>query len=101
MNANRWVVVGLLFGIVSCGGDGTTPPVPVASIVVTAPATAIEAGATMQLTAVTNDASGKQLSGRAVLWSSNDPVIASVSSGGQMTALSAGTATITATSEGK
>lgn len=54
----------------------------------------------MQLTAATFDASAGSLTGRTITWSSNN-ASASVSTSGFVTGNSAGTATITATSEGK
>lgn len=56
---------------------------------------------TLQLSATTVDAQGHTLSGRTVTWSSSAGTVASVSSTGLVTALSVGSATITATSEGK
>src|SRR5262249_38668434 len=41
------------------------------------------------------------LAGRVVTWGSSDPTVATVSSSGLVTGVAAGTATITATSEGK
>lgn len=76
-------------------------PVPVASVVV-APSTAtLDVGGTTTLTATTLDASGKPLTGRVVDWTSSDPGVATVSSTGVVTGVAAGTATITASSEGK
>src|SRR6266849_2368281 len=80
---------------------GTTPPVPVATVDVT-PATAnVPVGGTVQLTATPKDANGTPLSGRTVSCSSSNPSVASVTSSGQVTGVAAGSATITATSEGK
>lgn len=79
----------------------TVDVVPVASVSV-APATSnLTVGATVQLTATTNDAAGNVLTGRPVTWSSGTPGVATVSSSGLVTAVAAGSATITATSEGK
>lgn len=109
--ARRCFAVVLLAHVVSCGGDdgsspvATVPPVvtpaAVASVVVTAPATALELNATMQLAAVVKDASGNVLTGRALQWSSGDATIAVVSTSGLVTGLAVGgPVTITATSEG-
>jgi len=75
--------------------------VPVASVQVTPDTATLLAGQSLQLQARTLDAGGDQLSGRTVTWSSDDDDVASVSSTGKVLALSAGQATITATSEGK
>ncbi len=93
----------------SCGGGGggegpITPPGPaaVASVTVSPTNTPLTIGGTAQLTASTFDASGATLSGRAISWQSSNNAIASVSSGGFVTAVAVGgPVTITATSEGK
>lgn len=75
-------------------------PVSVASVAVTPAVVSIAVGASQQLAAVTRDSAGGTLTGRVVSWSSNAPSVASVSSGGLVTGAAAGSATITATSEG-
>ncbi len=75
--------------------------VPVASVAVTPPAPSIQVGQTVQLSATPSDASGTPLTGRVVTWSSSNSAVASVSSSGLVTGKAAGSATITATSEGK
>ena len=89
----------------ACAGDAGGPagpagPAPVATVTVTPPTPSIIVGATVQLTAATFDASAGALTGRTITWSSNN-ASASVSTSGLVTGNSAGTATITATSEGK
>jgi len=80
---------------------GSAPPVPVATVDVT-PATAnVPVGGAVQLTATPKDANGTPLSGRTVSWSSSNTSVASVTSSGLVTGATAGSATITATSEGK
>ena len=80
---------------------GGTTPAPVATVSVS-PATAnVLIGATVQLTATPKDANGTPLSGRVVTWASNNQAVATVSASGLVTAQAVGTATITATSEGK
>jgi hypothetical protein len=85
------------------GGGGTTPPPPVtvASVSVSPSDQTLAPQQTAQLTATVKDAQGNTLSGRTVDWSSSQSGTASVSSSGLVTAVAAGTATITATSEGK
>ena len=76
-------------------------PVPVSAVVV-APATgAIEAGATLQLSATLRDPQGKPITGRSIAWSSSEPATASVSAEGLVAASQPGNARITATCEGK
>jgi uncharacterized protein YjdB len=92
-----------VFGALSNIASGTTsagPTVPVASVAVT-PATVSQVAGTMQqLSAVLKDAAGNVVTGRAVTWTSSAPAVASVNGTGLETSLAAGTATITATSEG-
>ncbi|PYP55613.1 MAG: hypothetical protein DMD44_14600 [Gemmatimonadetes bacterium] len=79
----------------------TVVHMPVATVTV-APATAsVQVGLTVQLTATTKDANGNTLTGRTVTWSSGNTGVATVSSSGLVTGVAAGSATITATSEGQ
>ena len=55
-------------------------------------------GATQQLSVTVGDQDGDAIEGAAVAWASSDSVVATVSSAGLVTAISDGTATITATS---
>ena len=79
----------------------TVSSVPVASVAVTPSGSDLVVGQTTQLTAEPRDGSGQPLAGRAVSWSSSAPNVASVSSTGLVTAIAPGTATISASSEGK
>lgn len=74
---------------------------PVSSVVITGNGGVIPVGLTQQLTANLRDAAGNAVFIRTVTWSSSAPTIATVSSTGLVTAVTAGTATITATSEGR
>ena len=74
--------------------------VPVATVTVTPAVAGILVAATVQLTATPKDSLGNPLSGRVVTWASNAPSLASVSATGLVTGGAAGSATITATSEG-
>src|SRR5436190_1963425 len=87
------------------GKDGsavvTVTLVPVASVAV-APATAsVRVGQTVQLTATPKDSAGGTLTGRVVTWGSNNTSVATVSGSGLVTSVAAGTATLTATSDGQ
>src|SRR5579864_3203154 len=53
--------------------------VAVASVVVTPPTSTIVSGTTAQFSAVTSDATGQQLTGRVVTWSTTNATVASVS----------------------
>jgi hypothetical protein len=88
----------------SVGKTGTAEvavPAPVAEVTVSPGADTLLAGRTRQLTATTRDASGNVLPGRAVAWTTGDAAVATVSGAGLVTAVSAGSATIRARSEGK
>lgn len=74
---------------------------PVATITV-APATpSIAINGTVQLSATLRDAAGTVLTGRAVSWETSAIATASVDGSGRVTGVAAGSATITARSEGK
>ena len=75
--------------------------IPVASVTVSPATTSVPIGQTSQLTAELRDASGNILTGRVVSWSSSQSAVAAVNGAGVVTGVSAGTATITATSEGQ
>ena len=79
----------------------TVPVVPVASVSVGPAAPSVQVGQTVQLTATPRDASGNALSGRVVTWASSAPAVATVNGSGLVTGVAAGTASITATSEGQ
>jgi uncharacterized protein YjdB len=75
--------------------------VPVASVQVTPATASVVVGATVQLTATPLDSAGNALTGRTITWQSGDAGVASVSVSGLVTGVTAGSATITAASEGK
>ena len=79
----------------------TVTSVPVASVAVSPAAASVPVGQTVQLTATPKDANGNTLSGRTIAWASSNPAAATVNTSGRVTGVAAGTATITATSEGK
>jgi alpha-tubulin suppressor-like RCC1 family protein/uncharacterized protein YjdB len=86
------------------GANGTTTvtvtPAPVASVTV-APATAtLGVGGTQPFSATARDAAGRILSGRPVTWSLSDSSLAAIDAGGTLTAIAAGTLTVTATVSG-
>src|SRR4029077_2281137 len=84
----------------STGVTVTVTQVPVASVTVTLPLPNLTIGQTTQASAVTKDAGGNVLTGRTITWNSSNTTIATVSASGLVTAKGAGTASITATSEG-
>jgi len=79
----------------------TVSGVPVASVTVSPASASVPAGQTQQLTATLRDATGNILTGRTVTWASTNTPVATVTGTGLVTAKVAGSATITATSEGQ
>jgi hypothetical protein len=92
----------------SCGGGGggdiTNPP-EIASITIAPAGADLTIGSATPFTATALDEAGNSLTGRSFTWSSSDATVASVPGAAgnpvDVTAVAAGTATITATSEGK
>jgi alpha-tubulin suppressor-like RCC1 family protein len=76
------------------------PPAAVATVIVTPGTASVQVGGTTTLTAETRAANNAVLTGRVITWSTSSSAIATVANG-VVTAVSAGTATITATSEGQ
>jgi hypothetical protein len=76
-------------------------PSPVASVAVSPVAASITVGQTVQLTATPKDAAGNPLSGQVVTWATGNAAVATVSAGGLVTGVAAGSATITAMSAGQ
>jgi uncharacterized protein YjdB len=74
---------------------------PVATVTVTLPRPLVRVGESMTATAVPRDSAGNALTGRTVTWSTTSPAVATVSSAGVVSTVTAGTTTITATSEGR
>jgi hypothetical protein len=79
----------------------TVVHLPVASVTVTPASTSISAGSSVQLTATPKDANGNPLVGRTVTWQSSNTAAATVNGSGLVSGVAAGSATITATSEGQ
>ena len=92
-------IVASIDGVSGSSTITVTPPA-VASVVVTAPSGGLAVGQSVQLQASARDATGALLSGRAVVWSSSGPGVASVTATGLVTALTPGTTTVMATVEG-
>jgi WD40 repeat protein len=89
-------VVVVAIGTTGCGDSSGPTPVP-ASVTLRPDTVELYVEETEQLTATVLDSTGAQLTGQAVTFSSSEPLIASVSLGGLVTAEGSGTATITAT----
>jgi hypothetical protein len=101
LRAARWVALILP---AACGGsgEGTGPtPNPVASVTISPPSASLTPQQTLQLSAVLKDAGGATLSDRQATWASSAAAVVTVNGTGMVSAIAAGTAAITATSEGK
>jgi plastocyanin len=102
----RWPAATLvLVSALACGGggDGGTPPVTVASVVITAPALAPSfqtLGRTLQFTAEARDAAGAVIPGAPITWSSSLTSVATVSAAGVLTVAGNGTTAVRAASGG-
>ncbi|WP_419161681.1 leucine-rich repeat domain-containing protein [Candidatus Palauibacter sp.] len=103
------VLLGALFGLLSCGGDDTAgprpgppPPPPTATIparVTLDPETvAVVAGDTVRVTARVLNDRAQPISDAVVTWTSSDPTIATVDATGLVSGLKEGNASLTATS---
>ncbi len=79
----------------------TVEIVPVASVAVSPASATVPVGQTVQLAATPKDASGNALSGRVVMWTTSNAAVGTVNASGLVTGVTAGSATITATSEGQ
>src|SRR5215210_1851425 len=100
-------ILALTWLVASCsdnsGGDIQEPPpdpAPVAQVTVTGPATEVQVGQTLQLTASAQDAAGAPLEGRTFAWTTSDETLATVSSAGLVSGVAPGSVEISATSEG-
>ncbi len=94
-----------LLGLTACGGgdDGGTAPPSVASVAITAPATAPSFQTltrTVQFTAVARDAALATVAGATITWNSSNIAVATVSGSGLVTAVGNGTTQVTATASG-
>src|SRR5216110_2387016 len=99
----------LTVGATIDGSPVTSQPLPaiavlagaVAQVVVTPAAAALAAlGQTQLFAAVARDANGNVVPGQAFTWTSDNPLIARIDTGGVVTAVANGSATITATAAG-
>lgn len=89
----------LAAAIAGCGGGSNTSSDAVASILMDPPAATISVRQTVQITATPLNAAGDPLEARAIAWRQIGD--AAAVAGGNVIGLTAGTDTVTATSEGK
>lgn len=89
---------------IGCAGSPPQPPPtgdPVGSVTVDPASASIAVDSTVQLSASIKDTGGRTVTDRAVTWSSSNPAVATVTGTGLVRGVAAGSATITASSEGK
>src|SRR6266513_2369145 len=98
---NSLTEVAIYAGAAVGSAVATVDPAAVASVTVSPAAASVQGGATVQLGDVTKDSAGNLLTGRTVSWLISNAAVATVSASGLVTGVAAGSATITATSEGK
>jgi uncharacterized protein YjdB len=79
----------------------TVLPVPVASVIVSLSSSVVRTGQIVTASAVARDSAGAALTGRAVSWSSSNAAVATVSSTGMVSGVSEGSASITASVDGR
>ena len=89
----------------SSGKSGTSAItvtlVPVSSVTITPKSDTLAVGANAQLSATLKDSAGNVLTGRTITWGTSSSGVATVTSSGMVTGVAGGSATITATSDGK
>ena len=96
------VGLGATATVLSCSGRRSTGPSPVASVSVAhSGASFVQVGSSLQLSATPLDIAGFPVVGQTATWSSSDPTIAAVTAGGLVTAVAPGTASMTATCNGR
>jgi hypothetical protein len=100
---HRWLVVLLALSHLTCAGDKIGgPTITVATVALTSSiGNRLAVARTATVTAVARDAAGAEVPAASFAWTSSASGVASVSSTGVVTGVSAGSATITASSEGK
>ncbi len=86
----------------TCGGETSGPdPKAVARVVISPDSGAIDTGDSLPFTAVARNASGANLSGKTIVWSTLDATLVDVTGSGTVHGHWPGTARVVATSEGK
>jgi Tol biopolymer transport system component len=94
-------LLGWMLGACSPTVTNPSSSLPVDSVIISPAVDTVVLSATQQLRVALMDSLGAAITGRLVTWSSADPSIVEVSSGGVVTGQAMGSTVITATSEGK
>ena len=95
------VVNGTPGGGISASIPFVVTAAPVAYVQLDRTSHTMQVGDTVRLRAITRDASGRELADRVVTWQSSVPGVADISASGLTTARTAGSAVVTAQSEGR
>src|SRR5215831_460178 len=112
---SRLLGLALSVVIAACGSDSspTNPPpnngpppgpvtnAPVATLEIAAGVREVAVGHSLPLSATARDSAGHTLTGRSIAWTSSTNAVATVNQDGVVSAIALGTATITASVEGK
>ena len=98
---NRMIAAGLTLILTACGGSDPVSSTAVAAVQITTQLGTLRPGQTSQFSATAVNASGNSIANAgAVTWASSASEVASVNSQGLVTALTAGSTSITATIQG-
>lgn len=103
---NQLWAVSIIWFLAGCGGEGSspttpsTPPVKIPTSITLSPIsqTFTSLGVSSQLTATVRDQNSVTMTGQTVGWATSDVMVATVTSGGWVTPVASGTATISAAS---
>ncbi|MBC7788591.1 MAG: IPT/TIG domain-containing protein [Anaerolineae bacterium] len=99
------ILLGLLAAAACGGGDGggggPVKPVAVDNVVLSHGSANLVVGDSIRVSATPRDASGNAISGRSVSWTTSNAAVVRVSAIGWVIGVAAGSATITATADGK
>jgi Tol biopolymer transport system component len=100
---HRWLLLGLVLGLVSgCGGGNERRGATVSEVQITAPPIAsLKVSSSMALAVTVRDLSGVVVPEPAVTWRSSNNSVLTVSASGVATALAPGTATVSAAMGGR
>lgn len=102
---SRYIAATLLAGLAvlggACANEPTQPDLRVAQVVVSSAGGSVQVQQSLQLHAVAKSASGDELPGKTITWSSSNETLATVSGTGLVTGVAAGSVVITAASEGR
>ena len=101
ISGQRFIYVDITTGSIPVTPVPPVAPAPVATVSVTPSSGSVGIGDGFQLTATAFDSSGNVLTGRSFGWASSNSSVATVSANGIVTGLALGSATISATSEGR